>query len=75
MSFTGSSFRLRLRGTCYFIGGDIARKIHTPSDFVVDQEASDAESGVYREILLLDNVWTMFCRRIRDPITSIISTA
>src|SRR5215510_16167021 len=41
---------------------------HTPSDFVVDQEASNAESGLYREILLLDNVWTTFCRLIRDPI-------
>jgi len=39
---------------------------HTPSDFVVHQEASDAESGLYRESLLLDNVWTTFCRRIRD---------
>jgi hypothetical protein len=36
-------------------------KFHTPSDFVVDQEASDAESGLYREILLLDDVWTTFC--------------
>ena len=44
-------------------------------DFVVNQEASDAESGVYRESLLLDNVWTTFCRLIRDPITYIISMA
>ncbi len=34
----------------------VARKIHIPSDFVVDQEASDVESGLYREILSLDNV-------------------
>jgi len=51
------------------------RNWHTPSDFVVDQEASNAESGLYREILLFDNVWTTFCRLIRDPIISIISMA
>jgi hypothetical protein len=48
---------------------------HTPTDFVVNQEASDAESGLCRESLLLDNVWTTFCRRIRDLITSMISMA
>jgi hypothetical protein len=42
---------------------------------VVNQEASDAESGLYRESLLLDNVWTTFYRRIRDLITSMISMA
>jgi hypothetical protein len=47
--------------------------VHTPTDFVVNQEASDAESGLYRESLLLDNVWTTFYRRIRDLITSMIS--
>jgi len=46
---------------------------HTPTDFVGNQEASDAESGLYCESLLLDNVWTTFCRRIRDLITSMIS--
>jgi len=46
---------------------------HTPTDFVVNQEASEAESGLYRESLLLDNVWTTFFCLIRDPITSIIS--
>ena len=56
----------RIRSTCFF---------HTPTDFVVNQEASDAESGLYRESLLLDNVWTTFCRRIRDLITSMISMA
>src|SRR5215471_7927962 len=44
---------------------------HTPTDFVVNQEAFDAESGWYRESLLLDNVWTTFCRLTCDPITSI----
>ena len=53
----------------------VERKNHTPSNFVVDQEASDAESSLSREILLLDNVGTTFCRLIRDPITSIISIA
>src|SRR5215813_15095322 len=48
---------------------------HTPTDFVVNQEASDVESGLYRESLLLDNVWTTFCRRIRDLITYMISMA
>jgi hypothetical protein len=46
---------------------------HTPTDFVVNQEASNVESGLYRENLLLDNVWTTFCRRIRDLITPMIS--
>jgi hypothetical protein len=51
------------------------RICHTPSDFVVNQEAFDAESGLYRESLVLDNVWTTFCHLICDPIMSIISMA
>jgi transposase len=64
--------RLGLTPTCAHLD---TTSFHTPSDFVVDQEASNAESGLYRESLLLDNVWTTFFRLIRDPITLIISMA
>src|SRR5438093_12347289 len=48
--------RARIGGLhCSLCTGTI-EKSHIPSDFVVDQEASDVESGLYREILSLDNV-------------------
>jgi hypothetical protein len=51
----------------------VTRTIDMPSDGVVDHEASEVESGVYRAILSLDNVLTTFFRRIPSPITTVIS--
>src|SRR5712691_8683221 len=46
---------------------------HIPSDLVVNQWASDVESGSHRDFLFQHSVWTTCGRLIRDKITSAIS--
>jgi hypothetical protein len=46
--------------------GPYRTKLHIPPDLVVDQWASDGESSSQRPSLFQYDVWTMFCRHIRE---------
>jgi hypothetical protein len=48
--------------------------LHIPPDLVVDQWASDAESGSPPDFLLRHDLWTTFRRLMMSQITSTIST-
>jgi hypothetical protein len=51
------------------------KKIHIPSDLVVNHWNSDVESSSHLDFLLLYAIWTLFGLLISYKITSIVSTS